>query len=286
MRRGIRNSMGSTVRAELTKSVHRSALWVLIAVFVVLGLIFNYIVPFISWRFPASTASAASQQSLFNGMLPGSMLPQMISGFPAFGGAIALILGALIVGSEFSWETLKTIFTQGPTRRSLFQSKLIVLLLLLLITTVLTLAAGAAGSAIFASIEHGAMNWPAALDILKAIGIGWFILTAWAALGVLLAVLFRGTGLAIGLGLIYILVIQALINGFASASSIIAAIQKALPGPNAASLAAGIIPGLGKTDTPGIVNIAGTTQAGIVLGLYLVAFVLIGVALFTRRDLA
>ncbi|HLI50943.1 MAG TPA: ABC transporter permease subunit, partial [Thermomicrobiaceae bacterium] len=137
--------MGSSIRAELNKSGHRAALWVLVGVFVVLGLVFNYIVPFISWRFPASTASAASQQSLFNSMLPGSMLAGMISGFPAFGGAIALILGALLVGSEFSWETLKTIFTLGPTRRSLLQSKLVVLLLLLLITTVLTLAAGAAG---------------------------------------------------------------------------------------------------------------------------------------------
>ncbi|HLI50697.1 MAG TPA: hypothetical protein VKU87_02805, partial [Thermomicrobiaceae bacterium] len=129
-------------------------------------------------------------------------------------------------------------------------------------------------------------NWPAALDILKAVGIGWFILTAWGALGVLLAILFRGTGLAIGLGLIYILVIQALINGFASASSIIAGIQKALPGPNAASFAAGIIPGLGKSDTPGIVNVAGVTQSGIVLGLYLIVFVLIGVTIFSRRDVA
>ena len=44
---------------------------------------------------------------------------------------------------------------------------------------------------------------------------GWLILAAWAALGVLLGVLTRGTSLAIGVGILYALVIEGLLSAFA-----------------------------------------------------------------------
>jgi hypothetical protein len=42
-------------------------------------------------------------------VLPGRLVPNTLGGFPMFAGAIALIVGALVAGSEYGWGTLKTI---------------------------------------------------------------------------------------------------------------------------------------------------------------------------------
>ena len=52
------------------------------------------------------------------------------------------------------------------------------------------------------------VSWPGLFDLVRALGAGWLILAVWAMLGVLLGVLWRGTALAIGLGILYGLVIE------------------------------------------------------------------------------
>ena len=34
-----------------------------------------------------------------------------------FGGALMMVLGAIIAGNGYGWGTWKTVFTQGPSRR-------------------------------------------------------------------------------------------------------------------------------------------------------------------------
>jgi ABC-2 type transport system permease protein len=58
--------------------------------------------------------------------------------------------------------------------------------------------------------------WPSALLLVRALGAGWLIFAAWAALGALLAVLSRGTSLAIGIGIVYALLIERLLSALAS----------------------------------------------------------------------
>ena len=106
--------MISSFVAEMDKLVRRPATWVLVAVWAFAAIAFVYITPYIKYATPSSSVSAAARQALLMGMLPEKMITGVIAGFPIFGGAIALIFGALVVGSEYGWGTLKTVMVQRP----------------------------------------------------------------------------------------------------------------------------------------------------------------------------
>lgn len=216
-------------------------------------------------------------------LLPESVLVNVLStGFAGFGGALVLILGALAVGSEYGWETFKVTLTQKPGRLSLFFGKLGALVLLLGILSVFVMAVGAGISYAIASLEDAAVQWPAATEFLKGLGAGWLILIVFAAFGVFLATLFRSTALAIGLGLVYLLVLENLFLGLAPQSETVEKIGTALPGKNALDLASSF----GKVPqgfaAPG--EAVEVTQAIMVLVAYAVAFTLLSAVLFWRRD--
>ncbi|MGI8968323.1 MAG: ABC transporter permease [Chloroflexota bacterium] len=270
--------------AEIDKISRRPGTWGPAALFAALGVLFNYVIPYLSYTNPSGHVSSASQAKLLAGMLPAQMLPQMVSGFPRFGGAIALILAALTVGSEFGWGTLKTVLVQRPGRMDVLIGKLGAIAVALVGFVLVVFAAGALSSLIVATVEHAPAIWPSLGTITQAIGVGWFILAAWAALGVALAMLVRGTALSIGLGLVYVLVIEGLIIGFADKLQVLADISRALPGDNAGSLAASIIPSALQIKTPGLVATVGPTQAALVLAAYAVGFVLLSSLLLLKRD--
>src|SRR5512133_1529461 len=133
-------------------------------------------------------------------------------GFPFFGGVFALMLGVFATGSEYGWDTLKTRFTQGPGRLRLFAAKLAALAVALVPFVLALFAAGAVSSFVIARIEDAPVHWPSAWLLVRAIGASWLILAVWAAPGALLGVLTRGTSLAIGVGILYALVIEGLLS--------------------------------------------------------------------------
>jgi hypothetical protein len=111
----------------------------------------------------------------------------------------------------------------------------------------------------------------------------FLIFAAWTAFGLGLAVLFRGTALAIGLGLAYALVIDGLVSAFSGISDIVKAISQGLLGTNASALvnpfrssSIGARAGAGA--------IAGPGQAAIVLSAYIVVFVILAGIVLQRRD--
>jgi ABC-2 type transport system permease protein len=201
-------------------------------------------------------------------------------GFPVFGGAIALVFGALVVGSEYGWGTLKTVFVQHPGRLQVTSGTLLALALMQIAFVLAVFLPGVMCSFVVASVENTPVVWPSALDFAQGLGAAWLILTMWGMLGALLAALLRGATLAIGLGVFYLL-IERLLAGFANLSDIVSAVSKALPGTNAGSLTAALAP---SSTTPGVAAAVGTTQALLVMVDYLAAFVLVGIAPVLRRD--
>lgn len=278
--------MLSSFIVEIDKLIRRPAVWALCTVFVVLAVMFNYVIPYFTYTNPSGNVSAVQQQGMLMSMLPEQMLGGIISGLPMFGGAIAIILGAFVVGSEYGWNTLKTMLTQRPGRLSALSGKLLALAVVVSAFVLAVFASGALGSYIVAQVESAPVSWPPAGDFAQALGTGWFILAVWAAFGATLAMLFRGTAMAVGLGLVYVLVIESLLRGFAGQSKVIADIWEALPGPNASSLAAAVIPSSTGTGTPGMVAAVGGTQAALVLVAYAVGFVLLSTLLLLKRDVA
>jgi ABC-2 type transport system permease protein len=274
--------MSASVSAELLILRKRAATWTLLGIWTFLGGFAAYVLPY-----------ALDPQDAPLGLvelLPESLAGNLISGFPFFGGVFALILGVFALGSEYGWDTLKTLFVQGPSRTSVFASKLAALGIVLVAFVLLPFAAGAIASVVIAQIEGAAIDWPSAWLLARAMGAGWLILAAWAALGVLLGVVTRGTSLAIGLGILYGLVAEGLLSAFADSVSVLEPLTQVFLRANGYSIATALgAPAAGIADSgPGSFSgpFVGSVQALGVLGAFVLAFAALAAFLLHRRDVA
>ena len=169
-----------------------------------------------------------------------------------------------------------------------FGAKLAAVGLALVPFVVVTLVSGAVVSTLIAGAEDAAISWPSTWEIVRGIAAGWFVLATWAALGVLLAVASRGTALAIGLGILYALVIEGLLSALASEVSWLDGLVEYFLRANAYSLVAAIgVPTASLGDNgPGSFfgPFVGAGQAIVVMSAYVLGFVGIAAALLRRRD--
>jgi ABC-2 type transport system permease protein len=153
---------------------------------------------------------------------------------------------------------------------------------------VVTMVSGAVVSTLIAGAEDAAISWPSAWEIVRGIAAGWFVLATWAAFGVLLAVASRETALAIGLGILYALVIEGLLSALASEVSWLDGFVEYFLRANAYSLVAAIgVPTASLGDNgPGSFfgPFVGAGQAIVVMSAYVLGFVGIAGALLRRRD--
>jgi ABC-2 type transport system permease protein len=268
------------IRAELTKQSRRPASWLLLAVAVVLSLTFGYAIPYAGLS-GATSGPPGSGRGLA-AMLPDAFVGSALGGLPIFVGALALIFGVLVAGSEYGYGTWKTVLVQHPSRAAVYGAKLVTVAVAALAVVLALFAATAGASALVASLEGQALNWPAVSDVLRGIGAGWLVTTMWGALGVLLAIGLRSVALPIGLGLVWLLAVQNLLASIAAPLlDWVAEVQKVLPGPNAGALAAAF-----GASAPGVEQVVGSGQATAVLAGYLVVFGVLGGWLLHRRDIA
>jgi ABC-2 type transport system permease protein len=274
------------VSAELFLLRRRVASWVLLTVWTLLGLMFGYIVPYVMYR------GDDGRPDMLQAMLPEQITQTLLDGFPFFGGAIALILGVLAIGSEFGWDTLKTLFTQRPGRGVVFTAKMAALAIMLVPFVVSLFAFGVMASVVIARMEDVNIIWPDATTVVQGMLAGWLVLAVWASVGVLLAIVTRGTSMAIGFGILYTLVIEGLISALAGSLSLLEPIVDLFLRANTYSLVrplGGAGSGTGDsaaTDGPGAFSgpYVDEMQALAVLVAYMVAFIGVSAWLLRRRD--
>ena len=273
--------MLASFSAEMLKLYKRPTVWVLLLVSLVLSQVFNYLVPYAGYL-TAENERVAEQ--IVASTRPENLISNSIGGFPLFAGALALTLGAISVGSEYGFGTLKTMLIQRPRRLSFFAGELLVLAVAVLAIVISIFALGALTSSAIATSQSESMVWPSLTEVARGVASGWLILMMWCLLGVMLAFLFRGMALPIGLGVVWILGIENLIVNVAAALLDFAeTLQKGLPGVNAGSLVSALG---GRSDTPGVNSAVDGTQATIVLVAYAVVFVLIAGFALQRRDVS
>lgn len=273
--------MWHDIRAEMTKQVHRPATWLLLGVAVTLSITFGYLVPYAGYA-GGTSGPPASDRGLA-AMLPAQFLGSALGGMPVFVGALALIFGVLVTGSDYGWETWKTLLAQGPSRFSLYAAKVGAVAAGTLVLVLTLFLSAATASAVIAVVEDQPAGWPAIDDIAVAVGAGWLITTMWGTLGVLLAVALRSVALPIGLGLVWLLAVQNLLTAIAAPLlDWVAELQKGLPGPNAGSLVADLG---APSGVPGVDALVGSGQATLVMVSYLLVFTVVGGVLLHRRDL-
>jgi len=131
----------------------------------------------------------------------------MGAAFP-IGAAVAIVVGALFAGSEYGWGTVKTMFTQGPGRLTVWAGRVVVFGVWMLIMTVVLFGIGAASSVVVALFQGHAITGPAATDLAKGMGAIWLVFMVNGSIGLALGVLIRQSAAALGIGLTYVLAVE------------------------------------------------------------------------------
>jgi ABC-type transport system involved in multi-copper enzyme maturation permease subunit len=276
----------SSVAAELLVLRKRASTWILLAVWVVLGLLFAYLLPYLTYTGGAGGTVPAPLEL----MLPHRLADNLLGGYPFFGGVLALMLGVLAIGSDYGWDTLKTLFVQRPGRTRVLGAKLAAIAVALMLFVVASFLSGAVATYLIAGAEDAAVRWPSALELAGGVATGWFILATWAAFGVLLAVASRGTALAIGLGILYALIIEGLLSALAGQVAWLEAIVEYFLRANAYSLvsATGVPTAAFQDSGPGSFfgPFVGAGQAIVVMAAYAASFLALSAVLLRRRDVS
>jgi ABC-type transport system involved in multi-copper enzyme maturation permease subunit len=272
--------MTRLVTAELLMIRKRASTWILLAIWTALALTFAYVVPYIQY-------TNDPQRGLAD-LLPENLVGTLLAGFPFFGGVLALMLGVLTVGSEYGWGTLKTLFTQGPGRLRVFGAKLIAVAATLLVFVLVAFLLGAVASWAIAANEGAEVILPSAWLLVRGIAGGWLVFAVWAAGGVFLAVVTRGTALATGIGILYAFVVEGLLSALAREVSVLDGLVEFFVRANGYSLVAVLGVSAGDVSDTGPGSFSGPFVAGgqalLVLAVYLAAFVAAAGWLLRRRD--
>jgi hypothetical protein len=205
---------------------------------------------------------------------------------PMFGGALMLVLGALVAGNGYGWGTWKTVFTQGPTRSAVVTGSLAALTLLVVVTVLATLLLCFGLSLLVAAVEAESVVWPSVGDLGASIGVGLLVMEMWALIGFLLGTLARGPALSVGLGLVWTLVVENLLRGVGELLEPVEVFTRVLPGTGGGSLVGALVGTGGPDDTPGVLDALTAGQATGVLLAYLVITPVLAGWLLTRRDVA
>lgn len=278
--------MMQSISAELLVLRKRASTWILLGIWLTVGLIFAYIVPYVTWRNNGDTGSGPPLADL----LPHNLTGTMLAGFPFFGGAIVLMLGVLSFGSEYGWGTFKTLFTQKPGRLRILGAKLAALGIALIPFVVLTFVVGAISSFTIAQIEGADVTWPSVQTVVEALGAAWFILAVWAALGSMLAIASRGTALAIGIGILYAFVLEGLLSALTGQISLLDPLVEFFLRANTYSLVSEMGISVEDVGNNGPGSFSGPfvdpLQAFLVLSIYLAGFLAVSAYLLRRRDVA
>jgi ABC-type transport system involved in multi-copper enzyme maturation permease subunit len=274
--------MKRSVAAELLVLRKRAATWILLGIWSLLGIFFAYVIPY---ALDADDAPRGLAE-----FLPQALAGTLLEGFPFFGGVFALMLGVFALGSEYGWDTLKTLFVQGPSRASVFAAKLVALGVVLVPFVVVLFAGGAVASIVIAQVEGAPVVWPSAGLLLRAMAAGWLILAVWAALGVLLGVMTRGTSLAIGIGILYALVIEGLLSAFAQSVDVLEPLTQVFLRANGYSLATALGASTQAIESNGPGSFGGpfvdSLQALVVLVAFIAGFTALAGVLLRRRDVS
>ncbi len=276
--------MIGAIAAELLKLRKSWSTWILGGVLVLGLLLLGYLPIYLLVQNPPPGDRGAEQSiaALKATLLPANVVPNVLGFLAGLGGPIALVIGALNSAREYSLRTITTVLTQRPSRLGLLGSKAVALAILLGILAAACFAVGMAGSLMVAALDGTPGSLPSIVEIGKGAAASWLILGAWAALGFGLGMVLRSTGLAIGLGLVYALVIETIVSALGFGLQAFETVSRGLLGRNASALADAFGQLSINGGQSGPVNPPAT--AALVLAAYLIGSLVVAAVFFLRRD--
>ncbi len=283
---GLTSGLARSTRAELMRLLRWPAVWITLGAWLGLSVLFGYLFPYLSYTTGDSSFAdeGATSAELLARMLPPALPEVFLQGMPMFGGALMMVLGAMVAGNGYGWGTWKTVFSSGVRRGAGIGGSMVALTAIVVATLATSLLLDFGLSLLVATTESQAVVMPAAGEVVEAVGIGFLVLEMWALLGYLLGTLARGPALAVGLGLVWSLVVENLLRGVGSLLGWVDSLTTVLPGTAAGSLVGSFV-GVGSGDgTPGVLDTVPGGQAAVTVAAYVVLAVVASVVVVRRRD--
>jgi ABC-type transport system involved in multi-copper enzyme maturation permease subunit len=277
--------MIASFRAETLKSRKRWANWILFGVLLITLLLFGYVLSYVILKHPPRNFRSQLPASVvIRRVFPENLLPLVLSSMSTIGVAIMIILGSLSTASEYGWLTVQTILIQKPGRVAVLLGKLLNLAIITFLVAVVALGGAALTSSLLVGIDGSSSSWPSATELLKGFGALWLQLAVWTAFGMFLGIAFRSTAAAIGGGLTYLFVGEALIGQLLRDTPGIKEILKFLPGVNAGAINASFP--LTFREPNASSQLVDATRGSITLVIYLLLFTILALIIFQRRDVS
>ncbi|QVI22963.1 ABC transporter permease subunit [Nocardia tengchongensis] len=283
---GAFGDLVASTRAELLRLRKWPAFWIVLGTWVLLNLTFAYLFNYLAYTTGSSTrmSNGLPREALLQQMLPAAVPEVFTQGMALFGGALMLVLGALATGSGYGWGSWKTALAQGPSRVSVIGAVVLSLAVTVVALVLVAFVVDTGVAALIAGTQGQSLALPSLGQMLLGIGSGAAILGMWTLVGALIGTAARGPALAVGLGLVWVLVVENLLRGFGAIFSPIRAITDHLPGTAAGSLA-GSLRTVSGPATPGVLNVLSRGESLLFLAGYVVLFVAGTVWLIRRRDM-
>jgi len=275
--------MIASFRAENLKTRKRWANWILIGILLAWILLLTYLTLFLVVTLsPKSIQGPVPASVLKRRLFPENFVPTVLGASASIGAAIMLIFGALSTASEFGWLTVQTILIQKPTRATVLGGKLLALAAATLLVSVLMFAAAAVASYAAVTLDGSSSAWPSGEVMLQAFGALLLQLAVWTAFGAFLGIAFRSAAAAIGGGLTYLFVGEALLGSLLRSTPVVKEVLKFLPGINGGAIN-GAFP-VTIRDTAASTQLVSAGRGVVTLLVYLVVFTVFSLLIFQRRD--
>ncbi|HXN01443.1 MAG TPA: hypothetical protein VN973_06085 [Candidatus Dormibacteraeota bacterium] len=275
--------MIASFSAESLKARKRWANWILVGILLAWILLLIYLTFFLVVTLsPKSIQGPIPASVLKRRLFPENFVPSVLNAGSSIGAAIMLIFGALSTASEFGWLTVQTILIQKPTRAAVLGGKLLLLGVATLLVGVAMFAAAALASYAAVTLDGSSSAWPTLEVMLKGFGALVLQLAVWTAFGAFLGIAFRSAAAAIGGGLVYLFVGEALLGGLFRNTPIVKEVLKFLPGINADGVNAAFPVTI--RDTSATTQLVSAGRGVLTLLIYLVVFSILSLLIFQRRD--
>jgi ABC-2 type transport system permease protein len=282
------NTLTRSVRAELFRLRRWPAVWVTVAAWLLMNAMFGYIFDYVTYNSGDSSFSneGASRAEILSRIVPSGLAETLPQGMPLFGGAIMMVLGAIVAGNGYGWGTWKTVFTQAPSRTSTLLGSMVATMVVVAGLVAATVVADAGMALGVAALESQSVSWPAAVDLLQSVGGALLVMEMWALAGYFLGTVARGPAVSVGLGLVWALVIEGLLRGVGNSLDAVATFTHFLPGTAAGSLVGSIVGVGGPDPTPGLLDTLSGTRALVTMAVWMVVLPAAALVLVRRRDVA
>ncbi|WP_280370683.1 ABC transporter permease subunit [Nocardia wallacei] len=281
------NDLLACTRAEFARLRKWPAFWIVLGTWILLNLVFAYLFNYLAYTSGDSTrmSNGQSREVLLQLMLPAAVPEVFTQGMAMFGGALMLVLGALVVGSGYGWGSWKTVLTQGPSRLSVVGGTVVALVVVVIGLVLAAFVIDTGVAAVIGSLQHGSLALPSVGRAVAGIATGTAILGMWTLAGAVIGAAARGPALAVGLGVVWVLVVENLLRGVGAIFSPIRALTDHLPGTAAGSLA-GAMRTVQGAATPGVLDTLTRPTSFLVLAAYITALIATMAYLIHRRDMS